>query len=77
MSFVLWKQGRYEEALAAANEAIRLKPNFVEARFNRARALESLGRFDDAIAEFERVLKLKPWPDAEKELTKLRLRHAS
>ncbi len=37
-----------EEALDALDMALRLEPNLLEARYNRARALEMLGRWSEA-----------------------------
>lgn len=39
-----------EEALEAFDEALRLQPDLLEARYNRARALEVLGRRAEALA---------------------------
>ncbi len=46
--------------LAEAEEAIRLNPTFAEAHYNRAQALEALGRIRDAVAASERALALEP-----------------
>ena len=60
LSYVLTKQQRYEEAEAMAVEAIRRRPEFPEAHYNRGRALEGLDSVGEAIAEYERVLELSP-----------------
>jgi len=60
LSYVLTKQQRYEEAEAMAVEAIRRRPEFPEAHYNRGRALEGLDSIGEAIAEYERVLELSP-----------------
>ena len=44
---------RYEEALAAFDEAIRLAPEYDDARGNRARVFLTLGQFDLGWEEFE------------------------
>ncbi len=40
--------GRYEEAVTAYDQAIRLAPNVADAYTAKGRALESLGRADEA-----------------------------
>ncbi len=62
MGFVLSKEpGRGSEAIAHYEEAIRLKPDFVEAHYNLAFALLAVpGRLGDAIAQYEEALRLKP-----------------
>jgi tetratricopeptide (TPR) repeat protein len=63
LSYVLTKQQRFEESEAMASEAIRLWPSFLEAHYNRGRALEALGRKGEAITQYERVLELSPTQD--------------
>lgn len=48
------------EALAAADHALRLDPNFAEARFNRALILERLGLLDHARNAWRSYLALDP-----------------
>lgn len=48
------------EAAGQLTEAIRLKPDYAEARYNLGTALERQGRIDDAEAEYRRVLTLDP-----------------
>jgi tetratricopeptide (TPR) repeat protein len=57
--------GRYQEAITAFSEAIRLDSGYVEAWFYRAIAYLDLGNFDRAIADFSQVLKLAPNADNE------------
>ena len=52
--------GRPAEAEAAARVAIERAPNFADARFNRGRALERLGRRAEAIEEYRRALADQP-----------------
>ena len=49
-----------EDCISANDEAIRLKPGFVEASVNRGNAKNSLGRPEDASAYYDRVIRLKP-----------------
>jgi tetratricopeptide (TPR) repeat protein len=44
--------GNYESALALADQSIRQNPSSAWARYMRADALTSLGRFDEAVASF-------------------------
>jgi hypothetical protein len=51
---------RIDEALAAYERAIALKPDFVEALNNRGNILAGLKRHDEALASFDRALVLRP-----------------
>lgn len=54
----------YPQALADADHALRIDPNFAEALFNRALALEHLGLTQQARAAWERYLRAdgtSPW----------------
>ncbi|MHC2621652.1 adenylate cyclase [Bradyrhizobium huanghuaihaiense] len=53
-------RGRYEEAAAAAQRAIRSKPGFSVSHMFLAAALAKLGRMQDANAAAERVMQLQP-----------------
>ncbi len=52
--------GRFDEAVAAADEALKRDPAFIWAHFNRAWALERMGRLAEAVAGYRRVLALDP-----------------
>ena len=52
--------GRHEAAISDANEAIHLKPNYVEAYFLRGLSNENLGRHEAAISDLNEVIRLKP-----------------
>jgi Flp pilus assembly protein TadD len=49
-----------ESALSAAERAIELDGNYIDAHINRAAALFQLERFDDALAEYDRALRDRP-----------------
>ena len=51
---------RYDEALAAYDQAIALKPDLAEAWLGRGDALADLNRDDDALACFDKAIELKP-----------------
>ncbi len=50
----------YEEAIAAYDQAIRLKPDYVEAYNERGVAKIMLGQYFAAIADFDQAIQLKP-----------------
>jgi tetratricopeptide (TPR) repeat protein len=53
LSYLYLEQGRYEAAREESELAIRWKPDFMEPRYVRARALAELGRDAEAIEEYE------------------------
>ncbi len=56
----LYEQGRFNDAIAAYREAIRLKPDYSEAHNNLAVTLQALGRTDEAIAAYREAVRLQP-----------------
>ena len=54
------EQGRYEEALKEALEAVRLSPNNSAARDNLIGTFAALGRFDEAAQALEELRKVYP-----------------
>ncbi len=52
---VLNDAGEFEEALAAANEALGREPDNSEHVWDRATALAALERYDEAVGELERA----------------------
>ncbi len=60
MSLLLHRAGRYEECIRLAQEALKLKPDYVEAYNNIAAGYQSLGQWDNAIAAAQEALRLKP-----------------
>jgi tetratricopeptide (TPR) repeat protein len=51
---------RYEEAIVAYDQAIRLDPNYVFAYTNKGDALNGLKRYEEAIAACDQALRLDP-----------------
>ena len=49
-----------EEAFVSLGEAIALRPNFTDAWYYRGRALQLLGRLDEAEAHYRRALEVEP-----------------
>ena len=56
----LLKSQKYEEALAAYDQAIAIKPDYYEARYYRSYVLYRLQRYEDAIASYEQLLQINP-----------------
>jgi lysophospholipase L1-like esterase len=56
----LLSQGRFDEAIAQYEEALRMKPDLAEAYSNRGVALKSMGRLDEAVQSYIRALQLDP-----------------
>ena len=56
----LLDQEKFEDAIAAYDQTIRLKPDFVAAYNNRGIAKDKLGRLKDAIADYNQAIQLKP-----------------
>ena len=52
--------GEKQKALADAERACALAPEYAKAHFRRSQALRALARPDDAAAALERVLELSP-----------------
>jgi protein O-mannosyl-transferase len=52
--------GRLPEAITHFVEALRLRPDYPQARVSLGSALASQGRFDEAKAQFEEALRLRP-----------------
>ena len=65
-SGLVWKalgvslKAQHKMALFELQKAAELLPDDVEAHYNLGHAFKALGRLDDAVASYRRVLKLKP-----------------
>jgi len=55
-----YTQGKYNDALAAYNWSLELRPDNPDALANRGVAYDHLGRDDEALADFNRSLELRP-----------------
>ena len=53
-------QGDYEAALASANRAVGIKPDYIDAWGNRSATFWYLKRYEEALASAERAIALKP-----------------
>ena len=63
----LFEQGRYDQAIQAYDEALRVDPNYETARDNQVRALTAKGnslldqsKYDQAIQAYDEALRLDP-----------------
>jgi tetratricopeptide (TPR) repeat protein len=54
----LYYQGKYDDAIKAYEEAIRLDPNYATAWYYKALALKALGRTVDAEAAYAKAKEL-------------------
>ena len=57
---VLQGLGKYQQAIASYDFAIRLKPDFSTAYNNRGIAFQKIAQFEEAIASFDGALKCQP-----------------
>lgn len=57
---VAMRMGDFGEAARFYADAVRLKPDFVEAHYNRGNALKAIGKPRDAIDSYRRALDLNP-----------------
>lgn len=60
LGYALAQQGRPAEAIPHYREALRLKPDYVEARYNLAAALVATGQLEEGIGQYEQALRLQP-----------------
>ena len=56
----LGMQGRHEEALRLFDEALKLRPDYAEAWFNKGFAFGKLGRDKEALKCYEEAVRLRP-----------------
>lgn len=59
-SLAYTKAGRYNDALADADEAVRLRPHWSKAYWRRGTALQNLKLHEDAAVAFAMALQLDP-----------------
>ena len=70
-------QQRYQDALRLADTAIAVRPRNVDAWVNRARALQYLGRPEDALDSIERALVIDPSHHTAREIRAQLVMHSS
>jgi tetratricopeptide (TPR) repeat protein len=59
---ILGFQGKYDEAIEAYDEAIRLDPSYAEIWVNKGLAFRNQGKYDEAIKAYDEAIKLDPKP---------------
>ena len=57
---VLFQQGKYDEAIAQFNEAIKIKPNFAKAYINRATSKVEQKKYAESISDYNMAIMLEP-----------------
>ena len=60
LSSLYHQVGRYQDCIAAARQALRLRPDFAEAYNNMAAAYASLGQWDQTIRAASEALRIQP-----------------
>jgi len=60
LSLAYERAGRHQECIEAAQQALKLRPDFPEAYNNIAAGYQSMYRWDEAIAAAQQALKLRP-----------------
>jgi tetratricopeptide (TPR) repeat protein len=53
-------EGEYEEAIKDFTSAIKIRPDYATAYFNRGNAWRGLREYDDAIRDFKKAMELDP-----------------
>jgi tetratricopeptide (TPR) repeat protein len=74
LGYVLARQGRTDEAIAAYERAIAANPEFTPAYSNLAEALVAAGRLEEAVRSYERSLAQQPDPAVRAALENVRRR---
>jgi len=60
LGVALANRGRFDEAMAHYQKAVKIKPDFTEAHYNLGGVLLRQGRLDAAMAQYRKVLEIKP-----------------
>ncbi len=60
LSLEFYQEGKYDKCIDAANEALKLKPDYLEAYNNIGCAYNNLSQFDKAKEVFNKALAIKP-----------------
>ncbi len=55
-----YKDGRYGEAISALTELLKRQPDNIQALLLRARVYEARGQYQEAIADYQRILQIDP-----------------
>ena len=60
LGFALAQIGKIQEAIGQYEQALRIKPDYVDAHHNLGFALAQIGKIQEAIGQYEQALRLKP-----------------
>ncbi|MBT3508224.1 MAG: tetratricopeptide repeat protein [Nitrospina sp.] len=60
LGLIYHSQGKYHEAIASYKEAIRIKPDYVDAHYNLGSAYIKADQHKDAVASFKQAIRIKP-----------------
>jgi tetratricopeptide (TPR) repeat protein len=60
LGIALQESGRLSESIKQLEEALRIKPDYVEGHYNLGNTLIHAGRYSEAIEQYEEVLKMEP-----------------
>jgi tetratricopeptide (TPR) repeat protein len=60
LGLALVRVGKVQEAISHYEQAVRLKPDFVQAQYNLGNALLRVGEVQEAIGHYEEAVRLKP-----------------
>jgi tetratricopeptide (TPR) repeat protein len=60
LSLNWYRAGKYQECIAAAREALRIRPDYAEAWNNIGAAYNSMSQWDEGIAAAKEAIRLKP-----------------
>jgi tetratricopeptide (TPR) repeat protein len=71
LGFVLWKQGRKDEAAASLREAIKTDPNHASAYSSLGAIQIEQGKLEDAASTYRRLLAIQPSDAAQQQLTEV------
>ena len=55
--------GRTDEAITHYHQALRIKPDYVDAHYNLGIAYVNTGKIDEAVQQFRTALRLRPSDD--------------
>ncbi|MBI4370127.1 MAG: tetratricopeptide repeat protein [Elusimicrobia bacterium] len=69
----LYAQGRYDEAVAAFDQALRHEPNFGEAHQGLGGCHYAMGKYQEALACYEQALAISPNPELEEFVASIRV----
>jgi tetratricopeptide (TPR) repeat protein len=73
LGMALARMGRKDEAMAEYQAALRADPNFAEAHYNLGAALAKFpGRLPEALPHMEAALRLRPDPELQKIVDRMR-----